>query len=327
MGRNVFGSLGIISLSLICFLCFSGFLFSQSSKKKDDLSYSLKMKFPVNISNVYKMKEITNVKRSFSDSTNKEYTRDLTWYFTQKVSSSSKDGFTVVEVVIDSVEYKFKEGEAEFKFNSQGDDPGVLTFEDVQSTTVPLGKSYEMTYNPYWEVSKIEGENLEWLRNYVLKDGKVLDTLKKILWLDGISIERLSHITDIKKLTFPVGPVEPDSVWRSPFTIQLDGINFYDTLKTNIPKHTSGFQYIDGTTDKIFAQKNPTRFYGIKNTLVSIDSCKGKGTYSLTITPRGSIRTATADFNVEILARVNKETFKETIVTKINWELIGQFKN
>ena len=249
-------------------------------------------------------------------------------FFTQTAGDTRKDGFLTAEVSVDSLFYKFTEGDAVYEFNSQAENPGALTFEDLKAVSVPLGKFFDMKFSPYDEVVAVEGEKLDWFRNYVVEQGRgYLDTATSFMWLDGISIERLKYITDVKKLIFPTEPQFIDSLWFSPFHFQIEGLNFSDTVGAKVTQVIDGYKTIEVKNIKLKPYPQTGRFYGIKGMLLSVESAKSNGSFMLSLTPKGSVRRAEGTFETELTSRVRKDKFTEKVSVNAVWELLGQFIN
>ena len=342
MGRNDISRMGYFSAftllqKIAVLFFFAGLLvssnlinaFSQDEAKKGDgpPQYLLTWGIPATITNVYKMTETTNVWRQFSDSTVKQYKREYTYYFSLKAPNPTDKGFLTIEVSTDSLFYKFTEGTAVYEFDSQADNPGAVNFEDLKAISVPLGKNFDMIFSPYGDVAEVKGEKLDWFRNYVTEQGKgYLDSASNFLWLDGISKERLQYICDVKKILLPKEPVFKDSTWVSPFGFQLESINFSDTVKAKITQIIEGYKTIVVKSDNLKSVPGNTRFYGIKGQLLPVENATGRGTFTISLTPKGTIRRAEGDFSVELTSKVRRDVFKERITTNVVWELVTQFK-
>mgnify|MGYP000580864917 CR=1 FL=1 len=346
MGRNDISCLGsllfqkmkkkhkilseIFALIIILMFINSIEIFSQDGAKKSEESPAYQLKFipPQTIRHVYKMHDSTVVTRTFSDNSTKKYTREVSYYFNFVMPNPPKDGFMTFEVSVDSLKYKFTEGEAVFEFDSQADNPGALTFEDLVATIVPLGNEFNLTYSPYGEVAKIDGERLDFLIDYIRqqKNNPMSDVLINFAWEEGISLDRFKFIADVKKIILPAEPIQIDSLWETPIDLQLDYINFFDTLTTKITKFKDGFFYINGVSNNIQAKNKPAKLYGIKTQLVEVADTKGEGSYELILHNRGFVSKAELKYNLEIGSYIKKEYFKQKIETKTTWELLKQYR-
>ncbi|MCX7736644.1 MAG: hypothetical protein N2319_08005 [Candidatus Kapabacteria bacterium] len=317
-------------LLITLFLGIKTDVFSQDGAKKaeEPPAYQLKFIPPQTIRHVYKMHDSTVVTRIFSDNSTKKYTREVWYYFNFVMPNPPKEGFMTFEVSIDSLKYKFTEGEAVFEFDSQADNPGALTFEDLVATIVPLGNEFNLTYSPYGEVAKIDGERYEFMKDFIRqqKSNPMSDAIMNFVWEEGISLDRLKFLADVKKIYFTPEPIEIDTLWETPIEFQLDHINFFDTLTAKITKFKDGYFHIDAVSNNIQAKNKPAKLYGIKTQLIEVADAKGNGEYHLVLHNRGFVSKAELKYNVEIGSYIKKEYFKQKIETKTTWELLKQFK-
>jgi len=307
-----------------------GFCAAQSQQKGDEAqipSYKLKLGYPAQVIHTYKMTDSTIVTRRFSDSSIKKFKREYEYNMTLRAPNGLENGFLKLDVSIDSLFYKFTDGDAVYEFNSQAENPGALTFDDLKAISVALGKDFTMTYSPYGEVTSIEGERLDWLKNYVTTEGVgSLDTLQTFMWLDGISLNRLKYIADIKKLIYPYEKAYKDSVWTSPFDFQIDGMNYYDTAKAKIISVGDNEIVIEARLDNIRNLPDMGRFYGIKGQILPIESCKGTGTFMLTVSSKGTLKYAVLTTDTDIKVKIHKDYFTQKINSKVIWDLRNQYK-
>lgn len=312
--------MAIVSIS------FSSELLSEPKGKSSAApGIKLKLNFPTSVRHIYQMSDTTVVYRTYSDSSTKKYTREYEFSMTERQLSDPEKGFYKIDVSIDSLNYRFKDGEAVYDFNSQADNPGALTFEDLVVNSVPLGKDFEMTYSPYGEVIKIEGERLDWLKNYIEEEGKGLpDTVLKFFWLDGISLNHLKYVADTKKLIYPVYQVNVDSSWKSPFDFMINGMYYSDTAYAKITKIGDGEIHIQSKLNNIRALDKYGKFYNIKGQLLQIVKSQGTGYYNLVLSSKGTIKKAELVTNVDITVKVNRDVFTERISSKVVWDLLKQ---
>lgn len=318
----------ILGLVLIFITSIESISQDGAKKSEEPPVYQLKFLPPQTIRHVYKLHDSTVVTRIFSDNSTKKYTREVTYYFNFVMPNPPKDGFMTFEVSIDSLKYKFTEGEAVFEFDSQLDNPGALTFEDLVATIVPLGNEFNLTYSPYGEVAKIDGERLEFLIDYIRqqKNNPMSDAIINFVWEEGISLDRLKFLTDVKKIFFSPEAIQIDSLWETPIDLQLDYINFNDTLAAKITKFKDGYFHISAVSKNIQAKNKPAKLYGIKTQLIEVADTKGEGTFEMIIHNRGFVSKIEAKYNVEIGSYIKKEYFRQKIETKSTWELLKQFK-
>lgn len=339
MGWNDISLMGTVSLKgksiLILLAVFISMQFAAFSQKNSGeaqkgpevLKYRPVHLFPKNVLNVYKYTDSSEVTRTFTDGTSSSYKRAITFFFTLKQTAPTEKGFATVETSIDSVRYWFKEKNAEIKWDSQDEMAGGINLPDLKAQTVPMGKFFNMTYSPYGEVAKIEGEKLDEYFDYINKYGKQMtDTVELFLWTDGASLERLAHVTNVRKILMPEESIEKDSTWRTPLNIQFENINCFDTVDARITSVQNGETRIEALAKSMKTPLGNYRFYGIKDRLLSVKSISGGGIYTLDITPRGTIRKAEGSFEVEMVVPIKSDSFTQKVKNHCVWELMGQFK-
>jgi hypothetical protein len=301
--------------------------YSQQDKSIESPKFTLKMNMNRNTLTNYKFIEVSDVTRILSDSSTRKFKRESIFYYTLKVPNTAEEGFSTFEISIDSLNYKFTEDNEVYEYNSQDEKPSPVSFEDLKNTVVPLGKEYNITYSPYGEIVKIEGESLDWLKNYVVVESKgTLDSLQTHLWLDGISKSRLASISDAKKISFPISQVCIDSAWKSFMEFQVMNITCLDSSKAKIVNINNGVFRIMGESTKFNTIKDPVRFYGFKDFLVNITKAEGVGKYDMVFGPRGLMRSLNLNYEIKFTGKVKQEVFNDFIKTKQSWEMINQYK-
>ena len=314
-------------LALIANLAINAYAQPQANDNPaKDIAIKLGIKYMVGVYNSYKFIETTEVWRQYKDSSVKHYKRDINYYFLQFAKDPPEDGFQSVNVSMDTLVYKFTDENESVEFDSRGAKFKPVTFADCIAQSAALGKSFNMIYSPYGEVAKIESEDFNWLREYIETNMKSKDSLKKFNWLDGISNERVKHITNIYKFRTPFYPVKKDSLWKSPFEIQMDGVTFFDSADVKLSDFNGGSNTVSATIKKLTNSSKDAYFYGISQ-IAQVDSVvSGKGTYFYTLNPNSSIEHAEADFQVDFKGHAANQPFTEKVKSKIFWILLRQYK-
>src|SRR3989339_566858 len=290
----------IILCLAICLLSFSIYAddtqkgkITNDNKKEEIVKYKPKVIYHTNAYRLYKMTETTNIHRIYSDSSTKDFKREVSYYMTLTIFNKPENGFQTLKIVIDSMLYKLSEGDKVIEFNSQAEQMKPIRLKDLEVMSVPLNRQFDMTYSPYGEVAKIESPDIEEAIDFI-KEGdakygtKNKDELKNLIWFDGLSDARLKHITDLQKIIFSQEGMAKDSLWRSPFTIQIDGKDFIDTVNSRIAEYNNG-------------------------------------NYIIETNPRGIISNVEAEFVIESNCKVRFEPFYERVQSKMVWEYLGQF--
>ncbi len=307
-------------------------IFAQNTPTGDEsvyepVKYLPIHKFPLSILHVYRYTDTTEVTKTFPDSTKTHYKRVVTDFFTLKRTKPDKDGFITLEVSLDSMRYYLKEGKAEIYWDSQDDASGGFNMQDLKYACVPLGHFFDMTLSPYDDIAKISGVNAEWYFNYLKTNlSKLSDTVEKFIWYDGFSNKRIAQIHKVKKILLPNEKIAIDSIWTSPFEIQIDNVNFADTVKPKITKVENGQIFVEAEINNLKALPGKYLFYGIKDMLLPIKSSKGVGKYRIEFSPRGAIEKAIGEFLVQLKIPVHKDIFKLDIKSTMYWTLLGMYR-
>jgi hypothetical protein len=307
-------------------------LFAQNNPTGDEkvyepVKYLPIHRFPLSILHVYRYTDTTEVIKLLPDSTKTSYKRIITHYFTLKKVKADQDGFMTLQVSLDSMRYYLKEGRAEIYWDSQDENSGGINMQDLKYSSVPLGHYFDMTFSPYGEIAKISGENVDWYFDYLNKYlVQLKDTVEKFIWFDGMSLKRLGQITNLKKINFTEEKIAIDSIWITPFEIQVENINFVDTIKAKISDVQNGHLKIEADTKNLKAIPGNYLFYGIKDMLLPVKKSEGVGKYYIDITPRGNIEKARGEFLTNLEIPVHKDVFKLQIKSFMQWDLLGMYR-
>lgn len=303
-------------------------LFSQSDPvkgKKSDFSFKIAQKYTENSPYVYHYIQRDTVRRVFSDKSEKIYLRDVDYYITITAENPPQDGFLTITINIDSMTYRLKDGEAEFKFSSQEKLGGSgIEFDDMEFYNASLGRMFDLTLSPYGKVSSLGGEQLEWIRDYVLQGKGKISEKKMYIWDRALSDKNLAFITDIRKFEVPLGYLKIDTSWVSPLNFELNGLSYQGDVTALITDFETGHAHISAKLDSLSCNQEKSLFYGI-NELVDIVDSKLKGTYTVDINNNGSVDIASLKAEIETDARIKKEYFKEYTHTEIKWILLGRY--
>jgi hypothetical protein len=301
----------------------------NEDNKQEVMKFKPVLRYPANVYRIYKMTEITKVHRLYSDSSTKDFQREVTYFMTLTIPNPAQEGFVTLEANIDSMLYRFTEGKVVIEFNTQADTiKKTGKFIDLEAASVPLNRQFMMTYSPYGDVAKIESEDITWLKDFMAKQEQGTndwDPLKIFVWNDGLSDQRLEQITDVKKISLPQQAMAKDSIWKSPFSVQIDGKEFTDTVSAKIVDFNAGQFVIEAKTNNLKPVTRESYFYAVKKT-GEIDSTKGDGFYIIHISPTGIISKVEAEFSVNNYCKVRFEPFFEQVNSKMTWDYMGQYK-
>jgi hypothetical protein len=290
-------------------------------------AYSLKAYFKTQVYYNYVLYDTSKVKRIYADSSTKEYQRIITYYLTLMQPDSPKEGFSRVEVSIDSLKYKFIDGEKVYEFSDiDRATPDILKFDDFLTYSVPMSLNFEIIYSPYGETAKIQGERLEEKRKYVeqLKP-TIPDSIWYYNWTDGLSDQRLKQIGEVIKLSYPLSPVYRDSFWLSPIELQIDGINIVDTLELKATGFFNNKYTIVGEFKNPTSIWKKTKFYGIKSLSLPYIITGANGSIEQILSATGLVNSLDIKlfFNLEV---GNPIIFIEKIYKRLHWEMVNSYR-
>ena len=314
----------LVPLFLAMFLPFTGI--SQSSEnspeKPHEPMYKILTKFPVNVSNKYVYKENSKIQRIFSNNTTQNFDRELTYHFSLRAPSAiDKEGFQLIEVSVDSMEYKFTNKDTTFYYNDQRDDMRPPKVDDYQIKMVPLGLNFQMTYSPYYEVAKVDGDMLIDKRNYVTEEKTApTDEMIKATWVNGLQDESLKNLFDVIKGIPPIQKVDIDSTWTREIPSELEGSRFVDSVEFTLANFNIQSFIIKGVSKGILPKESMVRMFGLSQ-LIDFTNATGSSEYLIKIHPRGSVTQMDINQNYELVYQVANDFIKQKVETKKTWIL------
>ncbi|MGC8748061.1 MAG: hypothetical protein ACP5RR_04155 [Candidatus Kapaibacteriota bacterium] len=329
MGWNDTCKLVFIQITAFIILITSAFSQEKGAIGEAKLppAYSLKAKFKVQVYYNYVLSDTTIAKRIYSDSTIREYTRIVNYYLTLYQPDSPKEGFSKVEISIDSLRYKFIEGNKVIEFtNIETAQPSVFKFDDFQTYSIPMSMQFDIIYSPYGEVAKIEGERLIEKRNYVEQlKSTIPDSIWYYNWKDGLSDQRLKQIGDVIKITYPINPVYRDSLWSSPIELQIDGLQIIDTAELKAVGFMNNKYSIIGKFKNPHSIWEKTKFYDVKSISLPYKVTNAYGDLAQTLSATGLVH----DFDIRLnltLEVGNPTIFSEHLKKILHWEMVNSYR-
>lgn len=329
MGWNDISKLVIIQIVayLICTNIVLGQEKGASQETQLPPAYMLKANFRTQIYYNYVLNDTTKVKRVYADSSIKEFQRIISYFMTIMQPDPPKDGFSKVEISIDSIHYKFIEGENVYQFyNIETASPSVFKFEDFLTYNVPMSMQYDLTYSPYGEVAKIEGERLTEKRNYVeMLKNSIPDTIWYYNWTDGLSDLRLKYIGDVIKLIYPINPVYRDSIWFSPIELQVDGIHLIDTVELKVSGFWNNKYNIVGKFTSPKVRWKRTKFYAIPNLLLPYKLLNANGKLEQTLSAAGLAQELKIQLNLKLQVGTPL-IFEENLTKNLHWIMVNSYR-
>lgn len=294
----------------------------KPKKRGDEPKYLIRNKYPFDVFHIYRMNEKTEVKRKYSDGSEKEYTRDVTFYFTLRSPDLVKEGFTKTTITIDSILYEYKSGDKIVKHNTQEDKMPPVDFPDYVYYFLLISKQFDVTYSPYGDVASIGGELLESLRSDY---AKISDTAKKEYYLRRLSDFDLSYVVDMTKHVLPTVPMELDTVWNSNFEIELEGMRFSGNGNNKLLKANSQKAVIECQTDTMQTKEKFKTMYDL-NSEATIDSAFAVAKYTLDMKGDGAMDYSKAVIDGFMKGKAGTQPFTQTIKRTVIWDLKERYK-
>ncbi len=283
---------------------------------------SLKWVFPAGNVFGYIYHDSTRVLRTYSDSSTLEYTRDLKYYMQIRALKDPVDGVLELNVVIDSIDYRFRSGDQEIAYSEQK--KIELKFPDLVAATVPVNREYFIKFSPYYEAVGVTGEMLDWLVNYINEHGEGhIDAMQKFVWMNGISTSALAQYCDMQKGALPNGKVSKDSTWIKPYFIKVDGLDCRDdSAASKITGYSSATYTVETESKHLEVMPCQQRLYRI-DAMVTVKGGSGTGKQVLQMNRRGIITDSRSSFETTVQAQVRKEVFSQKVSSNYHWTFLG----
>ncbi len=295
---------------------------SSTQKPLPGREYRLEVKYTSGVALLYEFVETTNVERTHSDGSKKNYKREVKHFITMRIIESL-DGISKVIVNIDSLQYSFEAGPVLVSYDSQVDIT-PKNFSDLHYYIGTLNRPFTLTINSYGEVSKVEGEQIEFWRDYIEENAADLDSMTLHIWRQCLADNNLLHIGDIQKRLVPGLKVGVDSTWKHDFSFLINSLAFHDKVESRFAKNLGGYYQIV-TKDTLQAQPQPVRSYGIGSLSTLID---GTATVDneLILRNTGLVEELTSKISATYKASVLNEIYTEDVQSTMKWKLTGQFQ-
>ncbi|MBL8000008.1 MAG: hypothetical protein JNL32_15405 [Candidatus Kapabacteria bacterium] len=296
---------------------------SGSAPRSNNQKYKVELNYPAGAAYKYLFTDSTTVRRVYSDSSDLVYNRVVQYYISMKAPKDRANGVEDVLAVIDSTVYSFTSGDKTLNYYS-GNEKMRLEFPDLLAHIHAEGREFKITWTPYWEVQSVEGEALDYWRDYVTRNGDGVDTMIKYIFLNAISQNNLANYSDMQKGAFPNNLVRQDSAWKKPYFVRLDGVDCRDDSATSTLSYVSKNTYTVTTElPSLRPSLNSMRLYNI-NQFCQILGGSGKGSQVITMTRRGEIVNTECVYDFNIRAKARNEEFTQNIKSKYKWKMLGK---
>ncbi len=292
----------------------------------EELNFRFIYKFAAKEFFIYKCTIDTDIKRTFPDSSSKNFKRKEEVYITLRDPSGIKDGFAILNTGIDSIYYEFSDGQKEIKWWSQSDTDEYPTNPDFDKRSAILGKFFLSTISPYFEVAKIDGKLLARYRKDLLN---VPDTTLRTIFQQAVSDENLKLYTDLSKNVIKAGRFARDSTWKMYFSMPIEGIPYSsDTAKVTFYLYDSKNYHVKA--EMPFMKPDCNRVapvVGLNRVLLPVDSTSySSGFWDVTFSPRGRFHNAVGEFKTIAHIKLDNDMVTDTIKTKMKYELVKTYR-
>lgn len=298
-------------------------LFAQQSAPAAVREYRLQALYRAGVAQNYEFVENTTVERTFSEGTQKTFERKVTYYMTLRCVESS-DGIATIVVNADSLIYAFSGEGKSVDYNSQID-ISPKDFPDLSNYIGPLNRSYEIVVTPYGEVTKVQGDQIEFWRDYLEQNAADLDSVPYLIWTQSLAKENLIHIGDLQKRVIPGLRMRVDSSWKHNYMLRADGV-YYDGKVTSRFAAFNGGLYEIITKDSIPARRMQNIYtVGIPYVTTVLEG-HALVDSKLILSASGTIDELSTTVRSDILVAVHAEKIKQRATTTLNWKLTGQYQ-
>ncbi len=295
----------------------------EKEKKQEVLDFKISPKFLTNVYYKYILTDSTNISRIFKTGDTVKFQRYITYYYTIEAPAMPENGFITLSVSLDSLIYDYTDGVKKVHYYTQ-DDEGVPPYnlKDFTQISCPNGLNYDMTYSPYYEVAKIDGENLIERRNYIVSpETGIRDSIQKFIWLKGLSDDFLASFADPLKNILPLNRVAVDSTWTKPYKFYVNNVLYVDTAVTKLKEFdTKTFTMVADFKNLKTDEKNILTF-GIEE-FVNVDSATvGQGQLKVELTARGVIQSSELNTKINQVLIYKNQKFNQVVDTKLKYYL------
>ncbi len=285
--------------------------------------FRLQASYRSGIAQSYEVTEKTSVQRVHSDSSVRSYQREVLTYVTVRCVESM-DNVSRVVVTADSVVYKFVTGPSVIDYDSQRD-LAPKAFPDLNNYVGVLNRSYELTYSPYGEVTKVAGDQIDFWREYIQTNVGDLDTLISTIWLQSLSDENLMHLGDVQKQIVPGTKKAFDSSWIHNMRLRVDGVVYEGKARSTFKSYDGGVFTI-ATSDTLPARTRwPLHVFEIPD-LVQMQEGNAVVNATLQLSTSGTLNALDATIAAVFRGQVGKEIFTQNINSTQSWKLVRQYQ-
>lgn len=285
--------------------------------------YRAQVIYTAGVAQSYEITEQTTATRWYSDSSQKNYDRTVT-YFTTIRCIESMDGIARVVVNVDSMRYRFMADGRLVEYDSEKD-VSPKNFSDINAYIGPLNRPFTLTASPYGEVSALEGEQVEYWRDYLADNSSGIDSVTYLMWTQAISDENLLHYGDLQKRVVPGLTTGKDSTWNLTMTLRVDGVTYKGRTKATLTDVDGGLLTMTVSDTLQAVAPQPLRVYGVPY-VVQLMEGHADVSHTLQMSRTGSIQQVDNVASTWWKGRVLMEEFTQRVRTTTTWKLKGQYQ-
>ncbi|MGA0045980.1 MAG: DUF6263 family protein [Candidatus Kapaibacteriota bacterium] len=285
--------------------------------------YRAQVIYTAGVAQSYEITEQTTATRWYSDSSQKNYDRTIT-YFTTIRCIESMDGIARVVVNVDSMRYRFMADGRLVEYDSEKD-VSPKNFSDINAYIGPLNRPFTLTVSPYGEVSALEGEQVEYWRDYLADNSSGIDSVTYLMWTQAISDENLLHYGDLQKRVVPGLTTGKDSTWNLTMTLRVDGVTYKGRTKATLTDVDGGLLTMTVSDTLQAVAPQPLRVYGVPY-VVQLMEGHADVSHTLQMSRTGSIQQVDNVASTRWKGRVLMEEFTQRVRTTTTWKLKGQYQ-
>ncbi|MGA0832931.1 MAG: DUF6263 family protein [Candidatus Kapaibacteriota bacterium] len=285
--------------------------------------YRAQVIYTAGVAQSYEITEQTTATRWYSDSSQKNYDRTVT-YFTTIRCIESMDGIARVVVNVDSMRYRFMADGRLVEYDSEKD-VSPKNFSDINAYIGPLNRPFTLTVSPYGEVSALEGEQVEYWRDYLADNSSGIDSVTYLMWTQAISDENLLHYGDLQKRVVPGLTTGKDSTWNLTMTLRVDGVTYKGRTKATLTDVDGGLLTMTVSDTLQAVAPQPLRVYGVPY-VVQLMEGHADVSHTLQMSRTGSIQQVDNVASTWWKGRVLMEEFTQRVRTTTTWKLKGQYQ-
>ena len=300
----------------------------ETDTSKQYAKFIIRPKYPINLAFQYMLVDNTKFEQTLSDSTKRQFERNVIYYFTFYSPGAPKDGITTLRVSIDSLEYTLKSGNDTVYYNSQSDTTiPPFNIQDFDFTSVILGKNYDLLYSPYWDFGKVDGDNVVEKRDYINDPVMgIEDPFRKYLWNFQLSDENLGYTVDLLKGIIPTHSIDTSMTRIVPMRFAIENLLLLaDSAKVKLITANSNKYVLRADFNNFVPLRKDVVIPGFM-TFVDFNSVLGEGSYILTMSPQGRVDMGELNMKLELQFRDRREIINEKIEKHSIWQLLDNYR-